>query len=96
MWLPGDIFIVVQQREAGFGPRTEQDGPEWRSRRGPGLRGAAEVCIYRNIPGFEQPFWDVTSVLVLFAPFAQLGRDDVVFWRESQLPNLHFEFRTED
>ena len=40
---------------------------------------AAEIWVDGDIPCFEQPFWDVASVSVFFAPFAQLGRDGVVF-----------------
>ena len=42
------------------------------------LCSTAEVCIYRNVPGFEQPFRDVAAVLVLFAPGAKLGGANVV------------------
>ncbi len=37
---------------------------------GAGLRGAAEVCVNADLPLIKQPFWDVASVPVLFAPFA--------------------------
>jgi hypothetical protein len=43
------------------------------------LCGAAEVRIYGNVPGFEQPFWDVELIFVLLAPFAQASRGDVLF-----------------
>ena len=42
-------------------------------------------------PLFEQPFWDVTLVLVALAPGSQLKRTDTGFPGQSQPPNFPFE-----
>src|SRR5882724_1976431 len=57
-------------------PRAGEELRVWLERR---LCGAAEVCVYADLPLIKQPFWDVAPVPVLFAPFAQLGRDDILF-----------------
>jgi hypothetical protein len=53
------------------------------------LRGA-EVWINGD-PDIEQPFWDVAAVSILQAPAAELSRKDIVVWRQSQSPHLHFK-----
>lgn len=56
------------------------------------LGGAGEVIVYGKVPGFEQPFWDVVSVLILFAPPAELCTGGVRVWGQVEMPHLHFEF----
>jgi hypothetical protein len=60
------------------------------------LGGAADVWIYGDVPLVQQPFGDVDTIPVLPAPAAQLGREDIRFSREVQLPDLQFEFGHED
>ncbi len=49
---------------------------------GAGLRGAAKVCVYADPPLIKQPFWDVESVSVPFAPIAELRRENIGPWRQ--------------
>ncbi len=58
-------------------------------------RGAAEVCIYGDVPRIKQPFWDIGPVPVSLAPGSQLTGVDIGFWRQSQVPRLHFELGRE-
>jgi len=51
------------------------------------LRGA-EVWIDGDVPGIKEPFWDVASVPVPPAPGAELIREYIIFWGQSQLPDL--------
>ncbi len=56
------------------------------------LGGAGEVIVYCEVPGVEQPFWDVASVLVLFAPPAEFDGGGVRVWGQQEMPHLDFEF----
>ena len=67
----------------------------FRASGGAGLRGAAKVCVYVDPPFIKQPFWDVESVSVPFAPVAEFSREDIGPWRQVQLPDLHLEFGRE-
>src|SRR5712692_2903250 len=60
------------------------------------LCGAAEVCVYAESPLIQQPFWDVEPISISLAPGPKLRREGIGLYRESQLPDLHFEFRTEN
>ena len=60
------------------------------------LRGAAEVILYTEFPLIQQPFWNVEPISISLAPGPKLRREGIGLYRESQLPDLHFEFRTDD
>ena len=45
--------------------------------------GGAEVWFHGDAPLIKQPFGDVTSVSVLFAPPVQLRRVDIELWGQS-------------
>jgi len=62
------------------GVRTVLSGSAWTG--GAGLRGAAKVCVYADPPLIKQPFWDVESVSVPFAPIAELRRENIGPWRQ--------------
>jgi hypothetical protein len=55
-------------------------------------RGGAEVWIHGDAPLPKQPFRDIAPIPVLPAPVAELTRQDIHLWRESQLPDPEFEF----
>jgi hypothetical protein len=63
---------------------------------GPGLRGGAEVSVYAESPLIPQPFRNVEPISISLAPSPKLRREDTGLYRESQLPDLQFELRTED
>jgi hypothetical protein len=55
-----------------------------------------DVWIYGDVPLLQQPFGDVKPIPVLPAPGAQLSREDIRLSRESQVPDLQFEFGSDN
>jgi hypothetical protein len=59
------------------------------------LGGAAEGCIYVEVPFLEEPFGDVDSILIVLAPGVQLTRGGIHLRRELQVSHLEFKFSGE-
>jgi hypothetical protein len=80
-------FSAPLRSGGGVGVSAEMSGVD-----GGWLGGAADVWIYGDVPLFQQPFGDVEPIPVLFAPPMQFGREDICLLRQSQVPDLQFEF----
>jgi hypothetical protein len=52
--------------------------------------------LYTEFPLIQQPFWNVEPISISLAPGPKLRREGMGLYRESQLPDLHFEFGSED
>src|SRR6266704_2749054 len=57
--------------------------------------GAAEDCVYGDVPLLKEPFGDVDTIPVSVAPDAELTRGGIHLCCELQLRDLQFEFSGE-